>query len=160
MKIYYLLGFILTINSMVLYMVEEGKREGFYYWLKCLANKIEENFKEHNLFSIQRLSVGIVTLFLFLCIFDNKWLAILSTISLWSMFPFIHDNAYYNEREKLVPGTYPKGFENQTVKSNSILDNVVIKRKSLSNPTTRFILFMIGVLSLLSNIIYMIINLK
>ena len=151
-----LLEYATVILLTIGYADIEGKREGMYYWMKSLSGLIDNDYKEHNLFTWQRVIVVGLTHIIFWYTLDSASLALISLVCLWSMFPMIHDTSYYSERERLVPGTYPNGFNNQTVKSTSKLDNI----KNLSTPTTRFILFMIGATGLVVNIIYMIHKLK
>jgi len=118
--------FILVSLLLWLYSGLEGDREGYHYHY---ANKTDEKKKNlHPLFFCQRSAVAIVAL----CLGFSP----LMLLGLAFTFPFIHDGFYYIRREKLRPGTYPKGFTSNSTTSTAKIEIPY---------EWRFVLFIIGI---------------
>lgn len=152
---YYLsLTLLLAMSEVfVLYTLEEAKREAQYYYEKLTAGHIESNYGEHKWFTIQRLCVFFFTFLAALSLFpggNHFILSLITTLSLWCCFPFLHDLAYYVGRNRLDRSTYPNpSWRTQSRNSQAWLDRI-----GLDNPYTRLILLIAGVLLFLAVMIY------
>ena len=104
--------FVFVSAFLWIYMGIEGDREGYYYHE---ANKTSEKKKNlHGLFLIQRTTLATIIIFL--------GFSPLMLLGLAFTFPFIHDGFYYIRREKLRPGTYPKGFTSNSTTSTAKIE--------------------------------------
>ncbi len=111
-----IIGLILNI-LWIWYSCNEGHRDG-YMW-KYLANKVNvpTNHYIHLLLFISRLicSTGIVVYYIMV---EPLWYLVIGEMAfICLIFPFFHNGTYYNTRNLLDPGTYPKGFKDQSTTS-------------------------------------------
>jgi len=104
--------FILVSLLLWLYSGLEGDREGYHYHYESKISEKKKNL--HGLFLIQRSTVAIIVLLL--------GFSPLMLLGLAFTFPFIHDGFYYIRREKLRPGTYPKGFTSNSTTSTAKIE--------------------------------------
>ena len=121
---------ILTLTFCV-YSLFEGYREALYYYFR---NKyvVQKDLHEHLLFTFQRIMM-------LLCLFCSMGLYVL-----WLpfLFTFLHDGAYYTQRNR-IDGSYPETFFAQSTTSTAVWDKL-----KLGTPVLRIILFFIGILGL------------
>lgn len=133
----------LLIFAWTIFSIYEGKREAWYF---------HERYKMvhdiHFYFSIQRISVGFAFL-IALTGLEISWLnlldlALTSTMMI-TMFVFLHDGYYYQERNNLNPTIYKKRFKDYN-DSSAIFDFTWNERK---------IMLIVGVLIMICKIIYL-----
>lgn len=117
----------LSIFAWVIYSLSEGYREGWHWFYKLNA-KDQTKTKAHEVWTLQRTMVVLL-----LCLLNSWWWLPLCMFT----FPFMHDGAYYWHREKLKPGTYPKGFFDQSTSSTAFTTKYF-------TPLIRLICFLIG----------------
>ena len=103
---------IVILFLWVVYSILEGMREGYYYDAAVRANKSYPNI--HWIYFLQR---GI---FLFIVgIYMNS---IILPMSLIFIFSYIHDGAYYCQRNDIDVKTYPRRFKDHSTTSTAFFD--------------------------------------
>lgn len=102
--------------------------EAMYFNHEIHSNFID-NVNEHSMLILIRVCL-LIPLFVL-----TSWDI---TLSYMFVFPFVHDGAYYSMREKLVSGTYPKKWFDQSNTSTALLTKFF-------NPTVRTIFFIVGI---------------
>lgn len=104
--------FVFVSAFLWIYMGIEGDREGYHYHYESQVSGKKKNL--HGLFLIQRSTLATIIIFL--------GFSPLMLLGLAFTFPFIHDGFYYVRREKLKPGTYPKGFTSNSTTSTAKIE--------------------------------------
>lgn len=125
----------------LIYSFIEGKREAQYFYMKLkstVANSMLFKQDEHKLFTIQRLTVAALVIFLLWGAGINIFNCGIILTCFGACFPFIHDGEYYVMRHQL-DGIYPKGWFDQSTTSVSLMDKF-----SLLNPVSRTTAFVLG----------------
>lgn len=157
-----LLFLISPITLFVSYCFAEGRREGYYYYMKSLSGKIDENFNEHAMFTSQRILVEMILVnslwFISLDRDIETFIPFTLFVACLFIFPFIHDYTYYQTRNVLTPGVYPFGVNSQSKDSQSVIDHAKIGKRNISTPGTRMALFIIGVIIILFDLIYVLLK--
>lgn len=133
---------ILVIILWIAYSVMEGVREAGFWHYKCISESTPryKSIDNHTMFTLQRLIVG--GSMVCLCSEYSVLDVVVLGLSMMLVFPFLHDGAYYTERNNLCPGVYPKCWLDQSTTSTAVLTKIF-------TPTRRIIAACIGVLVLI-----------
>ena len=113
-----------TVTSIVIllvwgiYSIMEGMREGYYYDAFMRSDKRYPNI--HWIYFLQR---GI-----FLFVIGISMDSAILPISLAFIFPFIHDGAYYAQRNDLDVRFYPKRFKDDSSTSTAFFEFSYMER--------------------------------
>lgn len=125
---------LIVLIIWILYSIYEGKREAYYYQVLCKVNIYYKNI--HWIYFLQRGLFLIVIGFLF----QDFYIL----LSLALIFPFFHDGFYYMKYNDLDPKVYIRRFTSSSITSTAVLE---------FNWFTRYIMFIIGVLLFIFDII-------
>lgn len=117
-----------------IYSIYEGKRGAYYYQILGVFGLNRPNI--HWIYALQR---G-----LFLIVIGLYLWSIVIPISLALIFPFFHDGFYYMKYNDLYPVVYPERFKASSTTSTAVME---------FNWKTRCIMFAIGFILFISNII-------
>ncbi len=117
----------------IVYCLFEGKRDGEFYHNRITStNPSKDNI--HWLFSTERLFIGGL-LFIYLNTFCSLLNNLAFIISLGLIFSYFHNGMYYLERNRLLPGIYPKKWLSSSITSSSWIE---------LNYNERFLLLLLG----------------
>ncbi len=96
----------------------EGKREAYYYSLYPSGNI-------HWLYFIQR---GLVALIIMVLLNQNILVETMFIGALIGVFSFIHDGAYYSQRNNINKQNYPLRWKSNSTDSTAILEFTYLER--------------------------------
>jgi hypothetical protein len=102
---------LITNIIWILYSLTEGVREGFYWHYENKSKRVCD-FNINPIFHLQRSLVLLLTGGLL--VHTLGWFSLLSLVCMIMMFSFFHNGTYYYTRNKLQPGTYPKGWSDES----------------------------------------------
>lgn len=124
----------------------EGLREGLYYYYKVMTDQYNKDKGEHKLWTWQRvLGFGLPFISAVYLITPDRILDTVFCVGVAFTFPFLHNNYYYKQRNKLDARIYKDKLNNQSTTSNAVSD-----KKKLFTPKKRNTLALLG----LSMILY------
>lgn len=120
---------ILMAITWIVYAVLEGVRDGYFYHYRNTSTSImTENI--HFIYLIQR-----ALFWMSIIIIHGTLYNIIDTIayafSLAFMFSFLHNNVYYETRNRLSPGVYPKGWRSISTTSEAKMEFTFTQRTAL-----------------------------
>jgi hypothetical protein len=138
----------ITLVLFLVYSLIEGVREAYYYhykW-KVVTYNVHD---EHAMFTAQR-AIAVVSISMMGYPIMGWWcLIVIASMAL--CFPFVHDGAYYDTRNKLDESVYRKGF---------FADSKTTTAKVSLKPAARISMFVTGASSaIIFDIVYTLINL-
>jgi len=128
---------IVILLLWIVYSILEGIREGYYYDAAVRANKQYPNI--HWIYFLQR---GI-----FLFVIGITMETAIFPLSLAFIFPYIHDGAYYAQRNDIDVKNYPKRFKADSSTSTAFFELAYPERVAIA---ATGLLFFIGYIFLIN----------
>jgi hypothetical protein len=138
------------IGSYWTYARIEGLREGLYYYYKVMTDQYNKDQGEHKLWTWERI-LGYGVPFIISSLFFG-WASPVFVLGIAFTFPFLHDNYYYKERNKLDSRIYADKLNNQSTTSTAVSD-----KKELFTPHRRNAFAILGLIMILYTFVHIVI---